>query len=117
MTQAELVDHVAAAVPLSMHQTETVGTQGLQAMRAARPAGERVALRGCGRVPLRHRVQATTRAQGRRSRGPPHISRHALQGPSAPRWCTTAPPLQATPPMVCAARRRRRARERSSPYP
>ena len=37
MTQAALVDHVAAAVPLSMHQTETVSTQGLQAMRAARP--------------------------------------------------------------------------------
>ena len=68
MTQAELVDHVAAAVPLSMHQTETVSTQGLQAMRAARPAGERVALRGCGRVPLRHRDLVEQKAVGARVR-------------------------------------------------
>jgi DNA-binding protein HU-beta len=55
MTQAEFVDHVAATVPLSPPQTETVIMQGLQASMAPLQAGERVAWRGFGRVPLRHR--------------------------------------------------------------
>ncbi len=55
MTKAELVDHVAAAVQLPKHQTETVITQFLQAIIEALQAGETVELRGFGRFRLRHR--------------------------------------------------------------
>src|SRR5467141_1855761 len=55
MTKAELVDHVAAAVQLPKHQTDTVITQFLQAIMDALQAGESVELRGFGRFQLRHR--------------------------------------------------------------
>ena len=55
MTKADLVDHVATAVQLPKHQTDTVITQFLQAIMAALQAGETVELRGFGRFRLRHR--------------------------------------------------------------
>jgi DNA-binding protein HU-beta len=55
MTKAELVDHVAAAVQLPKHQTDTVITQFLQAIMDALQTGETVELRGIGRFRLRHR--------------------------------------------------------------
>jgi nucleoid DNA-binding protein len=56
MTKTELVDHVAAAVQLPKHQTETVITQFLQAIMDALQAGQSVELRGFGRFRLRHRA-------------------------------------------------------------
>ena len=56
MTKTELVDHVAAAVQLPKHQTETVITQFLQAIMVALQAGQSVELRGFGRFRLRHRA-------------------------------------------------------------
>jgi nucleoid DNA-binding protein len=56
MTKTELVDHVAAAVQLPKHQTETVITQFLQAIMGALQAGQSVELRGFGRFRLRHRA-------------------------------------------------------------
>src|SRR5262249_43147146 len=55
MTKAELVDHVATAVQLPKHQTDTVITQFLQAIMAALQAGETVELRGFGQFRRRHR--------------------------------------------------------------
>ena len=55
MTKAELVDHVAAAVQLPKHQTDTVFTPFLQAIMEALQAGKMVELRGFGRFQLRHR--------------------------------------------------------------
>jgi nucleoid DNA-binding protein len=55
MTKADLVDHVATAMQLPKHQTDTVITQFLQAIMAALQAGETVELRGFGRFRLRHR--------------------------------------------------------------
>jgi nucleoid DNA-binding protein len=55
MTKADLVDHVATAVQLPKHQTDTVITQFLQAIMEALQAGETVDLRGFGRFRLRHR--------------------------------------------------------------
>jgi nucleoid DNA-binding protein len=55
MTKAEIVHHVAAAVQLPKHQTDTVITQFLQAIMDALQAGETVELRGFGRFRLRHR--------------------------------------------------------------
>jgi DNA-binding protein HU-beta len=63
MTKAELVDQVAATVPLSKAQTDAVLTQCLQAIMAALQAGETVALRGFGSFRLRHR-------QARQGRNP-----------------------------------------------
>jgi len=56
MTKTELVDHVAAAVQLPKHQTETVITQFLQAIMGALQAGQSVELRGFGRFQIRHRA-------------------------------------------------------------
>jgi nucleoid DNA-binding protein len=56
MTKADLVDQVATTVDLSKAQTEAVLTQCLQAMMDALQAGESVALRGFGRLQLRHRA-------------------------------------------------------------
>ena len=61
MTKAELVDHVAATVPLSKAQTDAVLTQCLQAIIAAVQAGEAVDLRGFGRFQVRHRQPRTGR--------------------------------------------------------
>jgi nucleoid DNA-binding protein len=55
MTKADLVNHVASAVQLPKHQTDTVITQFLQAIMDALQAGETVELRGFGRFRLRHR--------------------------------------------------------------
>ena len=55
MTKAELVDHVAATVPLSKAQIDAVLTQCLQAIMDAVQAGEAVDFRGFGRFHLRHR--------------------------------------------------------------
>jgi nucleoid DNA-binding protein len=55
MTQADLVDQVAATVQLSKSQTDAVLTQCLQAIMEALQAGESVELRGFGRFHLRHR--------------------------------------------------------------
>ena len=55
MTKADLVEHVATAMQLPKHQTDTVITQFLQAIMAALQAGETVELRGFGRFRLRHR--------------------------------------------------------------
>ena len=55
MTKAELVDHVAAAVQLPKHQTDTVITQFLQAIMEALQAGKTVELRGFERFRRRHR--------------------------------------------------------------
>jgi nucleoid DNA-binding protein len=55
MTKAELVDHVATAMQLPKHQTDTVITQFLQAIMQALQAGETVELRGFGRFRRRHR--------------------------------------------------------------
>jgi nucleoid DNA-binding protein len=55
MTKAELVDQVAATVPLTKHQTETVITGFLQGLMEALQAGDHVELRGFGSFRLRHR--------------------------------------------------------------
>jgi len=55
MTKAGLVDHVAAAVPVPRHQTETVITRFLEAIMEALHTGKRVELRGFGSFWLRHR--------------------------------------------------------------
>jgi nucleoid DNA-binding protein len=55
MTKAELVNHVAATVPLSKHQIDTVLTRFLQGIMDALHAGDTVELRGFGRFRLRHR--------------------------------------------------------------
>ena len=55
MTKAELVNHVAATVPLPKHQIDTVLTQFLQGIMDALHAGDTVELRGFGRFRLRHR--------------------------------------------------------------
>ena len=55
MTKAELVDHVAATVPLPKHQIETVLTQCLQGIMDALQAGDKVELRGFGSFRLRRR--------------------------------------------------------------
>ena len=61
MTKAELVDHVAATVPLPKSQTDAVLTPCLQAIIDAVQAGEAVDLRGFGRFHLRHRQARTGR--------------------------------------------------------
>ena len=63
MTKTELVDHVAAAVQLPKHQTETVITQFLQAIMGALQTGQSVELRGFGRFRLRHRAPRAGRNQ------------------------------------------------------
>jgi integration host factor subunit beta len=55
ITQAELVDHVAAVVPVPKHQTEAVITRFLAAIMEALHTGKRVELRGFGSVRLRRR--------------------------------------------------------------
>ena len=55
MTKADLVAHVATAVQLPKHQTDTVITQCLQAIMEALQAGETVELRGFGRFRRRYR--------------------------------------------------------------
>jgi integration host factor subunit beta len=55
MTKADLVEHVATAMQLPKHQTDTVITQFLQAIMDALQVGETVELRGFGRFRLRHR--------------------------------------------------------------
>ena len=59
MTKAELVDHVAATVPLSKAQTDAVLTPCLQAIIAAVQAGEAVDLRGFGRFHMCDRQPRT----------------------------------------------------------
>jgi nucleoid DNA-binding protein len=55
MTNADLVDHVAATVQLSKSQTDAVLTQYLQAIMDALQPGESVELWGFGRFHLRQR--------------------------------------------------------------
>ena len=55
MTKAELVDHVAATVQISKHQTDAVITRFLQEIMEVLHTGESVELRGFGRFRLRHR--------------------------------------------------------------
>ena len=55
MTKAELVDHVAATVQLSKHQTDAVITRFLQEIMDALHTGDKVELRGFGSFRLRHR--------------------------------------------------------------
>ena len=61
MTKADLVDQVAAPVPLTKSQIEAILTQCLQAIMDAVQAGEAVDLRGFGRFHLRHRQPRTGR--------------------------------------------------------
>ena len=61
MTKADLVDQVAATVPLTKSQIEAVLTQCLQAIMEAVQAGEAVDVRGFGRFHLRHRPPRTGR--------------------------------------------------------
>jgi nucleoid DNA-binding protein len=56
MTKADLVDHVATAMQLPKHQTDTVIAHFLQAIMEALQAGETVELRGFGRFRRRHRL-------------------------------------------------------------
>ena len=63
MTKAELVDHVAATVPLPKQKIDAVITQFLQGIMDALHAGDHVELRGFGRFRLRHR-------QARQGRNP-----------------------------------------------
>jgi nucleoid DNA-binding protein len=63
MTKAELVDHVAATVPLPKNKTDAVITGFLQGIMDALQAGESVELRGFGSFRLRHR-------QARKGRNP-----------------------------------------------
>ena len=76
MTKAELVDQVAATVPLSKAQTDAVLTQCLQAIMEALQAGESVELRGFGRFHVRHRQPRAGRnpRTGERCRFPPKLS-------------------------------------------
>ena len=61
MTKADLVDQVAATVPLTKSQIEAVLTQCLQAIMGAVQAGEAVDVRGFGRFHLHHRPPRTGR--------------------------------------------------------
>ena len=61
MTKADLVDQVAATVPLTKSQTEAVLTQCLQAIMDTVQAGEAVDLRGFGHFHVRHRQPRTGR--------------------------------------------------------
>jgi len=61
MTKADLVDQVAATVPLTKSQIEAILTQCLQAIMEAVQAGEAGDVRGFGRFHLRHRPPRTGR--------------------------------------------------------
>src|SRR5215471_15071726 len=55
MTKTELVNHVAATIPLPQHQIDAVITGFLQGIMDALHAGDSVELRGFGSFRLRHR--------------------------------------------------------------